>query len=391
MKTVCIGTVGSGFVAQLHAEAYKKVSGIGVRLKAVTGTNIDNSRAFAERHGFEKVYATFDEMLADGEIDVIDICVPNVLHSRFAVLAAKAKKHIICEKPLLGFFEECKAGESEADYALRALEAVKNETETVKKAVHENGVRLMYAEDWVYAPPVRKAKELIAASKGSILDIRAEESHSGSHAAYTRHRATAGGGALLILGSHPIAAAIHLKNTEGLLKTGKKTGVKSVMASLARFNGEPVGSGGEKFFVANDWIDVENWATAVLTFTDGSKAVITDSFAKLGGVRNTMEVYLSNCVVKCNMTPNDTLNVYSPQQGIYDGVYLQEKLETNAGWNNINADEDWMRGYPQEIQDFIESAAFDREPVSGLDLAGDTITAIYAAYLSAATGRVVDL
>ena len=391
MKTICIGTAGCGFVAHIHADALKRISGINIRFKAVTGMNMAENKAFAEKYGYEKVYETFDQMIEDDEIDIIDICVPNMLHSQFIVKAANARKNIICEKPLLGFFGDYENGETNADYSRRAFKRVSEEIETLRKALRENHVKLMYAENWVYAPAVKKAKELIAASKGTILDIRAEESHSGSHAQYTRKRSLSGGGAMLVLGSHPVSAAIHLKNYEGMIKHGERIHVRSVVASMAQFNTEPVGKSGEKTFVANDWDDVENWATAVLTFTDGSKAVITDSFAMLGGVRNTLEIYLNNSVEKCNMTPNDTLNIYSPQQGVFDGVYLQEKLETNAGWHDINADEDLTRGYPQEMQEFMECIAFDKTPLSDFELAAESVKAIYAAYISAATGTAVNL
>ena len=391
MKTICIGSVGCGFISHIHAEAFKRVVGIQIRFKAVTGMVMAENQAFAEKYGYEKIYETYEELLKDPEIDVVDICVPNRLHSRFIIMAAQAKKHIICEKPILGFFDEYRDGESKADYAARAFRSVNEEIAKIKKTVEENHVKLMYAENWLYASPMTKAKEILAASKGTILDIRAEESHSGSHAAYTRKLTSSGGGAMLSLGAHPFGAAVFLKIYEGKIKNGEKIGVRSVTASVAQFNKEPVGGGREKAYIVNDWIDVENWSTAILTFTDGSKAVITDSFAMLGGVRNTLEIYLDISVIKCNITPNNMLSVYAPDRGIFDGVYLQEKLETNVGWHDINADEDFTRGYPQEMQEFMECVAFDREPVSGLDFAADTIRAIYAGYLSAANGRTVEL
>lgn len=136
---------------------------------------------------------------------------------------------------------------------------------------------------------------------------------------------------------------------------------------------------------------METWSSAILTFTDGTKAVITASFAMLGGIRNTMEIYTSNSVVKCNMTPNDSMLAYAPEPNIFGGEYLAEKLETKAGWNFPTPDEDWIRGYPQEMQDFMECIAWNKEPVSDGALARDVIEVIYSAYVSAASGRRVDL
>jgi predicted dehydrogenase len=66
-------------------------------------------------------------------------------------------------------------------------------------------------------------------------------------------------------------------------------------------------------------------------------------------------------------------------------------LETKAGWNFPSPDEDWVRGYPQELEDFIEAVLFGREPISGIDLARDVVEAIYAAYASAEKGMRIEL
>ena len=50
-----------------------------------------------------------------------------------------------------------------------------------------------------------------------------------------------------------------------------------------------------------------------------------------------------------------------------------------------------MRGYPQELEDFVEAVLFDREPISGIDLARDVVEAIYAAYASAEEGKRIPL
>ena len=59
---------------------------------------------FAKAHHVETIHATWQELLADRSIDVVSICVPNALHAEIAVAAARAGKHVICEKPLTGAF-----------------------------------------------------------------------------------------------------------------------------------------------------------------------------------------------------------------------------------------------------------------------------------------------
>jgi predicted dehydrogenase len=193
------------------------------------------------------------------------------------------------------------------------------------------------------------------------------------------------------LGAHPVSAVLHLKAYEGKLKGEKGIGLKSVTAEVGRhtlmesFRKEP------KKWIVSAWEDVEDWATMIMNFEDGSQAVVTASDGVLGGVRNTMTVYLSNSVVQVNINPSDTVMAYAPAPHIFGDEYIAEKLETKAGWNFASPDEDWVRGYPQELEDFADFILMGKEPVSGLDLAIDTVKAIYAGYLSAEQGMRVDL
>ncbi|WP_282942399.1 Gfo/Idh/MocA family oxidoreductase [Paenibacillus sp. RC67] len=393
MKKVIVGIIGSGFSATLHVEALQKVYGVDVVIKAVAGNSKEKAEAFAKKHLIPIVYSTYQELLSDEEIHVVDLCVPNVMHAHIAIEAANAGKHIICEKPITGYFgsPEAVSDQSETTYARVALQGALQSADAILHAVEQNQVKFMYAENWVYAPSVVKAKRLLQAGGGTILDIRAEESHSGSHAKASKRLETAGGGSLLILGSHPIAAAIHLKHFEGRLKGGNPIRVQSVLAETASITKNSSFQEESKHWLVTDWDNVETWASLIMNFTDGTKAVIFASFAVLGGVRNVLDIYTSNSVIKCNMTPNDSCVVYAPSTDIFAQEYIAEKLETKAGWNYTNPDEDWVRGYPQEMQDFMECIAEDRQPVSDGQLSRDVIEVIYSAYVSAETGTRVYL
>jgi predicted dehydrogenase len=390
MKGLTVGIIGAGFAANLHAEALKKVHDVDVRIGGVVAGAPQHAAEFARRHDIPTAYATYGELLAASDIDVVDICVPNALHAPFAVEAANAGKHVMCEKPLTGAFGGGGLAGPERAQAERA-EAMASVAE-VESAIKRNGVLFMYAENWIYAPAMTKTKRLLEVAKGSIVDIRAEESHSGSHAVRSRRRKTAGGGALLMLGAHPIGAAIHLKSFEGMLATGTPTRVVAVTADVASMYETPaVKRAGSQNRLVSDWEDVETWANVVLTFDDGTKAAITASFAMLGGVRNSFEVYTTNAAVRSSMTPNDGLLVFTPDPEAFGTEYLHEKVESRAGWNSASPDEDWVRGYPHEMQDFIECLALGRPPVSDLQLARDVVDVIYASYVSAEEGRRVDV
>lgn len=108
-------------------------------------------------------------------------------------------------------------------------------------------------------------------------------------------------------------------------------------------------------------------------------------------MRNTLNIYLSNAVVNVNMNPSDLLEIYAPESHIFGDEYIAEKLETKAVWNFPSPDEDWVRGYPLGVEDFVDAVLFDREPVSGIELVRDVVETIYAAYWSAEQGRRIEL
>jgi predicted dehydrogenase len=385
MEKVGIGIVGSRFAADLHVRACEKLRGQKLEILAVCSKSRESAEAFAKRFNIPYVYTDYRQMLERKDIHVVDLSVTTNLHHTIAIDAAEAGKHIICEKPLTGYFGE--GGISRQTMMEDAL----NNSASVLKAVQKNKVKFGYAENFVYAPPVAKLKALMKASQGTVLDIRAEESHSGSHAVYSREWKTSGGGSLMRLGSHPIGAVLHLKHYEGLIKSGYPIRAKSVIGDVGHltkiesFRKEP------KKWMVDSWVDVEDWSAALITFEDGSKASILSTDVSLGGVKNLLGVYMSNAVVQVNINPNNSLVVYSPEGNIFGSEYITEKVETKAGWQFPSPDEDWMRGYPQEMEDFVNAILEDRDPISGPDLAYETVEVIYAAYLSAETGKRVEL
>ncbi len=385
MEKVNLGMVGARFAAELHLRAYEKLRGVKLEILAVCSKNRESAEAFSKRFDISYVYTDFGQMLERKDIQVVDLCMSTDLHHLMAIQAAEAGKHIICEKPLTGYF-----GEGETPRQGMMEEALKNAS-AVLHAVEKANVKFCYAENFVYAPPVTKLKNLMRACQGTILDIRAEESHSGSPAVYSRQWKTSGGGSLMRLGSHPIGAVLHLKHYEGMMKFGRPIRVQSVIGDVGHLTKMEAFRKEPKKWMVDSWVDVEDWSAALITFEDGSKATIHSTDVSLGGVKNLISVYLSNAVAQININPNNSLVVYSPEGNIFGSEYITEKVETKAGWQFPSPDEDWVRGYPQELEDFIGAILEDRAPISGPDLAYETIEVIYAAYLSAETGKRVDL
>ena len=157
-KTVVVGTLGAGYAAHVHGNGYKKVSGVRVRLKTVCDFNAALAQRVQEEYGYEQICTDYREMFADPEIDVIDIVTPPFNHIPMAIEAMRAGKHVICEKPLTGYFGK-KGEENVGNTTSKAqmYQEVLKSMEELRQAVEETGKQLFYAENFVYATPVQKA------------------------------------------------------------------------------------------------------------------------------------------------------------------------------------------------------------------------------------------
>src|SRR5262249_24078761 len=124
MKPVRVGLVGSQFISTIHAEALKRVAG--AELCAVVSPTGEHAQEFAARHGIRHHFRDYRKFLETSELALVVLGCPNDLHCEFAVLAAQAGKHVVCEKPLAPSLDE-------ADRMIAACREAK--------------VKLMYAEE----------------------------------------------------------------------------------------------------------------------------------------------------------------------------------------------------------------------------------------------------
>jgi predicted dehydrogenase len=384
MTALRVGIVGARFAADLHAVNYRPLVPARVELAAVCARTRADAERFAKHHGIPRTFGDYRALVASPDVDVVDICSTTDTHHEIAIAAARAGKHVIVEKPLTGAF--CDGGEPREAMLAQAL----RNADAVLDAVAKAGVTLCYAEDFVYAPPIAKLRRLLDASGGTILELRAEESHSGSHAAYAATWKRSGGGSLLRMGSHPVGVVLQLKHYEGVKRHGKPIRARAVTAEVAQLTKLPAVAD-RKLYMGTRAVDVEDWAVAVLTFEDGTKATVHSNDVTLGGVRNVVTAYLTNGVVQANINPNNAVAAYAPDGAVWGDEYITEKVETKAGWQFPSPEEDWMRGYPQELADFVDAIQGRREPLAGALLAREVVEVIYAGYLSAATGRRVEL
>ena len=386
--TVTVGTVGAGYAARLHGNGYARVSGVNIRLKTICDVDLELAKSVQQQFGYEQAVSDYEAMLQDPEIDVIDIVTPPFLHCAMAIKALRAGKHVICEKPLTGYFG--KPGEENVGFTKKAYmyQQVLAEMDELKKVVEATDRKFMYAENFVYATPVQKAAELIRAKKSKVLFMKGEESLKGSSSPVAGKWNKTGGGILVRTGTHPLTGMLWLKQQEAAAR-GETITVKSVSADvgvttacLTEYEHRHICARPE---------DVEDYAAVTVTFSDGTKCLTIASDTVLGGSKNYIEVYSNDSSLVCNITPTDILSTYFLDEDGLEDVYLAEMLPSKLGWNKAFVSDEVIRGYMGELQDFMEAVAFDRAPASGFDIAYETTKIMYAAYLSAEEGRRVDL
>lgn len=339
-KVIRVGLVGSGFVADLHAYSYKNFVH-DAELVAVASPH--NADKFAREHGIPQAFSDYRQLLDMKEIDVVSLCLPNDLHHAVTVAAAKAGKHVICEKPLCVTLEE-------ADDMIATCD--------------QEGVMLLYAEELLFAPKYVRAKKLVEeGAVGEPFLVKQSEEHSGPHMPWFWDVNRSGGGVLLDMGCHSI------EYTRWVLG---KPQVKSVTAYMDTF-------------VHKDRTKGEDHAFCIIEYADNKVAMIEDSWAKGGGVDDRAEIYGSKGHTRADLLRGSSLLTYS-EEGY---GYAVEKAGTTHGYTFTMFEETWNYGFPQELQHFVNSILGKETPIeTGVD-GREVLKIIYAAYQSAGEGRKI--
>jgi predicted dehydrogenase len=389
MAKIKVGLIGSGFVAELHMYAYKRVHSVEVEVAAVVSRG-DRVEDFAKKHRIARTYRDYRALLEDPDIDVVDICTPPALHAAMIVDAMQAGKHVVCEKPFTGYFGRSGDKTPIGKHVPKSVmySRVMEEMEGTCAAIRSSGKLFMYAEDWIYAPAVAKTAEILKATKDKILFMKAEESHSGSHAAHAAEWSMTGGGSLIRMGCHPLSTVLYLKQVEARAR-GESISVSDVTADVGNVAASVPRE--ERPFINANPVDVEDWGMLSLTFSDGTKSTVFAGDTIMGGVRNLIETFTSGGSLFANITPNNHMLSYLTDEKKLSDVYITEKVDRKTGWQFVCLEEEWTRGYLQEIQDFMECVATGRQPLADVALAFETMKVHYAGYWSAEEGRRIRL
>ena len=156
-------------------------------VSALASRDIVRARAVARSLGIRKVYGSYEELLADAEIEAVYNPLPNNLHAHWTTLAAEAGKHVLCEKPI----------------AMNAAEARR-----LIDVRDRTGVRIQEAFMVRTHPQWTATRELIRAGRvGELRAVAGHFSYFNRDPANIRNQTETGGGALLDIGCYPVTVS----------------------------------------------------------------------------------------------------------------------------------------------------------------------------------------
>jgi predicted dehydrogenase len=259
MRKLNVAMIGGGFMGKAHAMAYAAMPmffwpapAIPVR-KVVVDVNAEMAETARDRFGFEEASTDWRAVIARSDIDIIDICTPNNSHAEIAIAAAKAGKHIICEKPLARTGAESK---------------------TMLDAVQGSGSIHMVAFNYRRTPAVALAKKLIEEGRiGDILNFRGTylqdwSADPDSPLSWRFQKSVAGSGTVVDIGTHVVDFARYLvgeiASVNALVKTHIPTRPKQSGGV------DKLGVGGGDRNAERGPVDVDDEMLTMLKFSNGA-------------------------------------------------------------------------------------------------------------------------
>ena len=345
MAPTRIAVLGAGFISDIHVESYRRFVPE-AEVVAVYSRTPSRAAAFAAKHHVPRSFSSVEALIAESGCDIVDICLPNHLHHRATLAAARAGKHVIIEKPFCLTLEE-------ADEMIAVC--------------RQEGRKLMYAEELCFAPKYERVRQLVReGAVGDVYMLKQLEKHSGPHSDWFYDVEQSGGGVLMDMGCHAFAWFRWMLGGAPTVKT-----VWSTMNTVLH-GGRTRG---------------EDNAVSVVEFEGGTIGLAEDSWARHGGMDDRIEVYGTGGYVEADLFRGNAALTYS-EKGY---GYALEKASTTQGWTFTMFEEAFNQGYPQELRHFVQCVRDDATPLVTGEDGRAVLEMLYAAYESARTGQKVAL
>ncbi|MHB8060011.1 MAG: Gfo/Idh/MocA family protein [Gaiellaceae bacterium] len=299
-----------------------------INLAAVASRDAARAADYAREWGIERSFGSYQELLADSEIEAVYISLPNHEHVPWTLRALEAGKHVLCEKPL-------------TRHPL--------EVETVWDLAESRGLQVAEAFMWRHLPQTRRFAELVAAGAiGELQFVRSLFSYAmNDPATDVRMKPELAGGSLMDVGTYCVSGI--------RLLAGEPSGV---------YGEQTLGGGG---------VDVR--FSGLMRYEGGARGLFYSSFETPG--RKELEAVGSEGV----------LHLRDPWHGWRGGIELQRDEEAESERIEVEPGD----AYLLELEDFTCAIRGEREPLLGRADALGQARALAALYLSAEEGRPVEL
>ena len=352
-KNINIAVIGTGFMGKTHSYSianlpyfYENLPFRAV-LHTICSRDEEKGESIKDEWGFLNSESDIDKILADKEIDVIDICTPNIYHFETIIKAFEANKNIYCEKPLV----------ISSDQAGKVIENMSDQNDkNIHAVVFHNR----------FAPAVLKAKQLVSDGKlGRIMSFRCAYLHNSNidlnKNAGWKQNVDTGGGVLFDLGSHAIDIIRFLCREN----------------SAESFNAydndiESVSGKSQIFFPVRKGIDGKEWHTNAdeafyITAQLKSGAIGTIEASKLATGTNSdlsFEIYGEKGAVKYSLMQPNYLEFYdnTKPDGEFGGERGFTKIECvqrypkpSVGFPSVKAPIGWLRLHIHSIYLYLDS------------------------------------
>jgi predicted dehydrogenase len=304
------GLIGNFYTATLAGQRSRDQIGM------VCAATEEDARIFAAKYGIPRWTASIEEAVNDPETDLVVVGLPNYLHKRAVLAAAKARKAVLCTKPL-------GRNAAEAKEMLEAVEAA--------------GIFHGYLEDLVYTPKTLKALASVKnGALGKVLWTRSREAHSGPHSDWFWTKELSGGGAIVDMGCHCIEI--------GRSFIGKDIKPIEVMC-WADTQVHP--------------IEAEDSAVGLVRYANGAVAQFEAAWTFRGGMDLRDEISGTEGTIWLNHWLRTGIDVFTATG---EKGYVAEKAESETGWLFPVGDEVGALGYVEMMTDMLNSLEAGKHP-----------------------------
>ncbi|WP_412873835.1 Gfo/Idh/MocA family protein [Curtobacterium poinsettiae] len=355
-----VAMVGHGFMGAAHSQAWRTAPrffdlGADPEMAVIVGRDPERTEAARQQYGWQAASTDWRAVVADPDIDVVDVVSPGSSHVEVAIAALQAGKHVLCEKPLANTVAEAEAMTAAAD------------------AARERGVRAMVGFSYRRVPAIAFARQLVQDGRiGTVRQVRALYlqdwlSDEDGPMTWRLDKSLAGSGALGDIGAHAIDLVEHvtgssLATVSGTLETFVTE--RPLMAEGVGLSGTASSERGQVT------VDDAAFFTARLSGGAADRAIGTFEATRYAtGRKNglTLEISGSDGAIQFDLEAMNELRLYESnapagEQGFRRILVTEPEHPYMAAWWPTGHLIGYEHTFSHQVKDFIDAVATGTDP-----------------------------